>query len=343
MKSMKYWKKKSLIHEQQQSSVRHSSSDNIDMGLPSSVKESINNTHPKPELPSYMLNSLSELKDHGFDSDSNAPAFYWSKHQLPGSGVRNLTAKAFSLPTQQVTNEEARFSLTISSLLIQLTESQRELFAECMLQAANSKHPKLSIFGNTCVPTSEDNFQKFYLSGPKAVVPNLPHLIPVATADGTHAFVGLSDLLTNELAKATLFDKFYFESNVQFLPKDIPTLSTAPSAYKLFFDLEEDDDDRYILYLWYKEWSDDFDPNNTKVSRNQVWINTFTICPNKGETQGRNSYFMSLSCKGEDHSEREMLFHNELNVLSNEGKMFYHGGLKHIIKAKMGKLLLCVD
>ena len=65
--------------------------------------------------------------------------------------------------------------------------------------------------------------------------------------------------------------------------------------------------------------------------------------PDKGETQGRNSYFMSLSCKGEDHSEIEMLFHNELNVLSNEGKKFYHGGLKHIIKVKMGKLLLCVD
>ena len=52
---------------------------------------------------------------------------------------------------------------------------------------------------------------------------------------------------------------------------------------------------------------------------------------------------MSLSGKGEDHSEIGMLFHNELNVLLNKGKMFYHGGLKRIIKVKMGKLLLCVD
>ena len=52
---------------------------------------------------------------------------------------------------------------------------------------------------------------------------------------------------------------------------------------------------------------------------------------------------MSLSCKGDDHSEIEILFHNEVNALSNEGKMFNHGGLKHIIKVKMGKLLLCVD
>ena len=156
-------------------------------------------------------------------------------------------------------------------------------------------------------------------------------------------FVGLSDLLANELAKATPFDQFYSESNVQFLPKDIPTLSTTPSAYKLFFDLKEDDDDQYILYLWYKEWKDDFDPNNTKAPSNRVWSNTFTICPNKRESQGRNSYFMSLSCNGEDHSEIEMLFHNELNALLNEGKMFFNGGLKRIIKEKMGKLLFHVD
>ena len=209
MKSMKYWKKKSLIHEQQQSSIRDSPFDNIDMDPPSSVKDSTNHSNPKPELPGHMLNSLNELKDYDFDCDSNAPAFYWSEHQLPGSGIRNLTAKAFSLHTQQVTNEEARFLLTISSLLIQLTRSQRELFAQCMIHAANSKHPQLSIFGHTCVPTSEDDFQNFDLSGPNSVVPNLPHPIPKTSADGTHAFVGLTDLHTNELAEATSFDNFY--------------------------------------------------------------------------------------------------------------------------------------
>ena len=52
---------------------------------------------------------------------------------------------------------------------------------------------------------------------------------------------------------------------------------------------------------------------------------------------------MSLSCRGKDHSEIEIEFQKELDALSNEGKMFYHGGLKCIIKVKMGKLLLCVD
>ena len=42
-----------------------------------------------------------------------------------------------------------------------------------MLHAANSKHPQLSIFDHTRVPTLEDDFQKIYLSGPNAIVPNL--------------------------------------------------------------------------------------------------------------------------------------------------------------------------
>ena len=167
-----------LIQEQQQPSIRDLSFDNDEMDETSFLEQSKNNSIPKPELPGRILNSLHELKDHSFDPDSNAPAFYWSEHQLSGSGVRNLTAKAFSLHTEQVSNAEALFSLTISNLLIQLTKSQRKLFAQRMLDAVNSKHPQLSIFGHTRVPTSEDDFQKFYLSGPNAVVPNLPIQFP---------------------------------------------------------------------------------------------------------------------------------------------------------------------
>ena len=89
----------------------------------SCLEHSENNSIPKTKLPGQNLTSLNELKHHGFDPDSNAPAFYWSEHQLSGGGVRNLTAKAFSLHTEQVSNAGAWFSLTISNLLIQLTES----------------------------------------------------------------------------------------------------------------------------------------------------------------------------------------------------------------------------
>ena len=136
------------------------------------------------------------------------------------------------------------------------------MHAPCSLQQASAT---INIWTRTCSYIRR-RFSKFYLSGPNTVIPNLHHPIPKTAADGTHSFVGLTNLLSNEIAKATTFDKFYFKSNVQFLPKDVTTLSTTPSAYKQYLDFKEDDHDQYVLSLWYKEWSDDFYPNNTKAS-----------------------------------------------------------------------------
>jgi hypothetical protein len=86
-----------------------------------------------------------------------------------------------------------------------------------------------------------------------------------------------------------------------------------------------------------------FDPNNTKASRNQVWINTYTICPSSHEKKGRNTYFMAIAGKGEDHSVVELLFEKELTKLSTQGAQFYHGGKKQIVRVKVGKLITCVD
>ena len=83
MNSLKYWKKLLLIQdEQQQSSIRDLSCDNDEMIEPSFSKPSENNTIPETKLPGQNLTSLNKLKYHGFDSDSNVPAFYWSEHKL---------------------------------------------------------------------------------------------------------------------------------------------------------------------------------------------------------------------------------------------------------------------
>ena len=111
------------------------------------------------------------------------------------------------------------------------------------------------------------------------------------------------------------------------LGSNIPGISETPAAYKLFLELKKDEHNgEFVLYLWSKEWSDDFDPNNTKASRNQVWSNTRTICPPKDETKGRNTYFLSLSCKGDDHSVVEDIFQKELEILSTKGGVFIIAG-----------------
>ena len=101
---------------------------------------------PKRTTVGQPVHSINDIKQHGFATNSHSPEFYWCEHHFPGTGSRNLTAKAFSLSVDEVTTEEARFSLTISSLLLQLTKEQQALLGECMLQAANSKDSGLSIF-----------------------------------------------------------------------------------------------------------------------------------------------------------------------------------------------------
>ena len=93
--------------QQQKTSINDYSCDDDETIQPSVSEQSDNISITETKLPGWNLTSLNELKDHGFDHDSNAPAFYWSEHKLPGSGVRNLTAKAFSLHTEQVSNAEA--------------------------------------------------------------------------------------------------------------------------------------------------------------------------------------------------------------------------------------------
>jgi hypothetical protein len=294
-----------------------------------------NNNHaPINQLQSENTNSSKtskiDFKVCGFDSKS-----------------KYLTAKAFSLDVEDVTLEEARFSSMMANLLCQLTQTQQKLLAEILSYASNAKDPNRSIFKRTRLPVSQEDFEDIFISGKNSIIWNLPHPVPKHSEDGTHAYVTLTDVLANEMAAGTLFDNFFFESTIQLeeVDKDPPSVSTMASACHLFFELKEQatEEDPFIMYLRLKERRADFDPNNTKSSRNQVWINTFTICPSSSEKNGRNTYFMAISNKGDDHSEIEQIFVDEVNKLATEGAYFYHGNLQKMIKVKLGKILTCID
>ena len=100
---------------------------------------------PKVTKVGQRVCSINDIKQHGFITISHSPNFYWCEHHFPGTGPRNLTAKEFSLFVDEVTTEEVHFSLTISSLLLQLTKEHQALLDECMLQAANSKDSGSSV------------------------------------------------------------------------------------------------------------------------------------------------------------------------------------------------------
>lgn len=314
---------------------------------------------------SGKVTSLAELKDScGFDAQSNSPEFYLFEATHPGEGAMFLTAKAFSLRPDDISADEARFSLHMAKFLGNLTKSEQGMLAECMFHAANSKDPALSIFKNTRVPTSVQDFRDFYLEGRNAILPNLPHAVVQSSDDGSHAYVRLTDVIANMLAAATPVEQFHFEASLQLEGRgyaayqaydgpsgtDRPTISSTNAAYDLYVELSKTREEQvigrtptFVLKLWFKEWSDDFDPNSTKASRNQVWIKTKTVCPPATEGRGRNTFVMAISDKGEDHEGIEEIFADELQHLSKNGSTFYHGGLRGLIHVKVGKLTTCVD
>lgn len=300
------------------------------------------------------VNVNTHLLSNIFDTNSNSTKYFENENEQKDNGARYLIGNAFELTKEDyehISLEEVNYFMKLTLLLTQLTEVQQKLLAEILLLTSTSKDSKLSIFGKTRVPTSIQDFNDIFLKKDNSIIKNLPHPVVHRTDDGSHAFISLIDLLANEMADATSFDKFEFETEndndikICSTSDEASTVSQCQSAEKLFWEIHEskDEDGIYIMYLWLKEWRDGFDPNTTKSSRNQVWINTFTISPPETDQRGKNTYLMSIAGKSENHSEIDKRYSDEIELLSKVGHKFYHGGQKKIIKVKLGKLITCVD
>jgi len=282
----------------------------------------------------------------GFPPESKSPEFYYFEAQWPGQGAKYLAAKPFDVSPEKLSNKEAEFHLRITKFLTRLTKTDQEELAYCMLHAFNARDETLNIFHATRPPTSTEDFNEFYMGGKKSVTKHLPTPVVNKTADNNHSYVTLTDVIQNMLAASASVDQFQFETNMQpeFFDDDgRPTISKTRAAYSLFLDLKKEEGPGFVLYLWIKRWCDDFDPNNTKQSRNQVWLMTNTICPPRDENKGRNTCFMAIGQKGDDHQEIDQIFEKEMRMLSVQGKTFYHGGRKEFIRVKAGTVCVCVD
>ena len=126
-----------------------------------------------------------------------------------------------------------------------------------MLLTSTSKDSKLSIFVETRVPTCVQDFNDIFLKKSNSIIPNLPHPVVNKTQDGSHAFISLIDLLANEMADATSYDKNEFEKDnandikINRTTNEISSVSETESAEKLFWELHESKDEHgiYIMYL----------------------------------------------------------------------------------------------
>lgn len=284
-----------------------------------------------------------------FDKEWKSPNVYALEAWTPGSGSQFLVAKAFTAHEEDISKEEAQFHLSFASLLTSLSHAEQEKLAFCLPHIANSHSDSdNNIFKRTRAPLSENDFQTTYLRGPTAIIPNLPHPVIRTTDDGTHAYVSLRDVIADMLGKGTPVDEFgqndesgLYSARVKFASDD-PCISQTKAAQELYLELKEVGDD-FIMYLWIRSWSDDFDPSHTKSNRNQVWIKTYTICPPRSSDTGENTFLMALGSKGDDHEELEKIFVEELKALLNEGRDFFVAALKRKIRVKAGIVTTCVD
>ena len=298
--------------------------------------------------------SIDDLRELGFHKESKTPVFLHHELTEKGFGIRYLTGKAFNVNPKAVNNDEAKFCLELSSLLVQLTDTQRQVLANILMTAGNNGNKDMSIFKTIRLPTSQDDFNQLFLTGKHAILPNLPHPTPLTADNGSHSYISLPDLLANEFAKSTEYDDFEFLAKLHLSRSDkIPSVSSTECARRLFIRMtdvvdktnqHDSEEAECCVLLWMREWRDDFDPNNTKSSRNQAWCNTYSICPpSEKNTRGNTTYFMGLASKGDDHRVIEDILSKELEQLSQSGIRLYHAGFRKVVRVFLSKLLICVD
>ena len=297
--------------------------------------------------------SLQELQKV-FYAGSKAPDFFHYESMHPKQGIKHLMARAFNQKPQEVTDEEAAFQLKVAYLLSCMTEKEQALLADILYHVSNMHREDLTIFKRTRPPTSCRDFREIYLKGKAAILPNLPHPVVLYSPDETHAFVDIVDVLANMLAKATPMEKFdedaYLEGQTKTYDAGVSdenvTVSSTKAAHDLYLELKEESTSigEFILYIWMREWSDDFDPSHTKSNRCQVWLKTFTFCPPATCNSDINTAFIAIGSKGDDHESMEKLITAQLQELAKgNGKMMYHGGLNRLIHVKAGIVSTCVD
>jgi hypothetical protein len=326
--------------------------------LQENPREVAHNTPPSMSTQPNPKNKASlEQLELVFGLGTTNANFFHKERVNPGSGGEFLLQKAFNLgEDKSVSGDEQRFIFELTKLLLNMSGEDRSRLADILGSVVDMNDGVKGIFKHIRVPRSTRDFDNILLHGKCSLVQNLPCPKIRMTPDGTHAYVSIIDVIAHVLATDTPVEALQsktsmghdntFERYMDFKTEVYTPVSRTTAARILSMELHKGSEGKNVLYLFMKEWSDDFDPSHTKSNRAQVWIKTFTISPPTRKTfgQSRNTCITMIGSKGDDHDAVEELLTEQLLVLSTgEGVLFYHGGLNDIIRVKAGVLTTCVD
>ena len=165
------------------------------------------------------------------------------------------------------------------------------------------------------IPKTGAEMRNHIVTGGLSVVENLPH--PRVKTLKNHAVVSLWDVVAHHLANG--LDITDIGPNPEG-PDHIEHIGESPMAVEIkarallrFGTL----DDVAVIVL--REWSDDFDANNTKDNKDKnIWVKTVTITASKSNSNSRlHTSVIAIGAKGVCHEEVEERFSNDLCTLSS--------------------------
>ena len=151
----------------------------------------------------------------------------------------------------------------------------------------------------TRIPSSEPEFARIYLRGPRSILKNIP--MPKVKFIENHSYVSVKQCAANFLSMHHYPGKISHLKNkiVKSLVDSNIGKEVLARAIKSNPSVKEKD----ILLLLGLQWSDDFEPNSSsKSNRGSVWIKTVSFISDRlTKNDIVNTYPISIGNKAPNH------------------------------------------
>jgi hypothetical protein len=265
--------------------------------------------------------------------NENTKAFFRDTVREPDSGPRKLVARAFSVSCGIIGRNpsimETAFHLLCSTFANGLTRNQLAVLSSLLcivvqIMSSDSRDRFVTRF-----PTSEEDFNEFYLRNRRSIYKAMPQPTTVATSD--HSYTSIIEFLEVILGMGVEIegldlDVVALDSETQRqVPVSKATQSLAASRIREKLKTTREGIENDTLAIIFSVFSDDFETNSVKQNRksSKIWLKTVTFRTKTGE---HITVLVSLGKSKGDHDIVAKMMASEMKSLE-EGRTMYVGGL----------------
>ena len=227
-----------------------------------------------------------------------------------------LSQFGFAIPKNETDPEEVLLHVKIANFASKLSTTQCREFTD-LLYLLHQFYQKKRSTWSTTIPLTPNLLYAQSLKGRNSIVTNLPY--PEIKVLDDHAYVSIKDCIADILGFGFPLDS-PVTSRAECMP--VEHLSQSAHANKILLNaLKAYPDDPDVKVIWFNEWADDFEANNSPKSRSSIWLKTITFSPPPSlisDNQAKRlnyTYPIAIGPKCSNHNNVEKLFANELKDL----------------------------